>query len=260
MSAHRCCVPPLCRLVLFVGATADLATFSGVGELLRTGLTLGTKQQHTATIEAATKLCVGFVVVVLREKPSTLHLRTIPAPSKMSSFKAEHPLGKKGEEAFVGGYDEGGIPTTCHPSHVLSFFAFRFPLLATPFCCFLAADKRKGEAEKILSKYPDRIPVICEKADRSEIPDIDKKKYLVPADLTVGQFTYVIRKRIRLPPEKAIFIFVNNYIPPTCTDPFPPTLPPFLPSFLPPSFLPLQVYGRCSRARIGRSPSERFTA
>ncbi|GAB5036629.1 autophagy-like protein 8 [Nannochloropsis oceanica] len=76
-------------------------------------------------------------------------------------------------------------------------------------------DKRKAEAEKILSKYPDRIPVICEKADRSEIPDIDKKKYLVPADLSVGQFTYVIRKRIRLPPEKAIFIFVNNYIPPT---------------------------------------------
>jgi hypothetical protein len=37
-------------------------------------------------------------------------------------------------------------------------------------------DKRKAEAEKILSKYPDRIPVICEKADRSEIPDIDKKK------------------------------------------------------------------------------------
>lgn len=39
----------------------------------------------------------------------------------------------------------------------------------------------------------------------------------MPADLSVGQFTYVIRKRIRLPPEKAIFIFVNNYIPPTCT-------------------------------------------
>ena len=28
--------------------------------------------------------------------------------------------------------------------------------------------------------------VICEKADRSDIPDIDKKKYLVPADLSTG--------------------------------------------------------------------------
>jgi len=57
--------------------------------------------------------------------------------------------------------------------------------------------------------------VIVEKAEKSDIPDIDKKKYLVPADLTVGQFVYVIRKRIKLSPEKAIFIFVSNVLPPT---------------------------------------------
>lgn len=39
-------------------------------------------------------------------------------------------------------------------------------------------------------------------------------RYLVPKDLTVGQFTYVIRKRIRLSPEKALFIFVKNVLPP----------------------------------------------
>jgi len=49
----------------------------------------------------------------------------------------------------------------------------------------------------------------------SDIENIDKKKYLVPADLTVGQFVYVIRKRIKLAPERAIFIFVNNTLPPT---------------------------------------------
>lgn len=76
-------------------------------------------------------------------------------------------------------------------------------------------DKRKSEAQRILDKYPDRIPVICEKAEKSDIPDIDKKKYLVPSDLSVGQFVYVIRKRIKLNPEKAIFIFVNNALPPT---------------------------------------------
>lgn len=79
----------------------------------------------------------------------------------------------------------------------------------------LTIEKRQAEAQRIRSKYPDRIPVICEKADRSDIPDIDKKKYLVPADLTVGQFVYVIRKRIKLSPEKAIFIFINNVLPPT---------------------------------------------
>ncbi|KAG2435899.1 hypothetical protein HXX76_007094 [Chlamydomonas incerta] len=76
-------------------------------------------------------------------------------------------------------------------------------------------DKRKAEAARIKEKYPDRIPVIVEKAERSDIPDIDKKKYLVPSDLTVGQFVYVIRKRIKLSPEKAIFIFVKNVLPPT---------------------------------------------
>jgi len=76
-------------------------------------------------------------------------------------------------------------------------------------------DKRKAEAQRIRAKYPDRIPVIAEKAADSDIPDIDKKKYLVPADLSVGQFVYVIRKRIKLKAEKAIFIFVNNTLPPT---------------------------------------------
>jgi GABA(A) receptor-associated protein len=46
--------------------------------------------------------------------------------------------------------------------------------------------------------------------EKSDIATIDKKKYLVPADLTVGQFVYVIRKRIKLSPEKAIFIFVDE--------------------------------------------------
>ncbi|KAG8217426.1 autophagy-related protein 8 precursor [Butyriboletus roseoflavus] len=79
----------------------------------------------------------------------------------------------------------------------------------------VATEKRKQEAERIRQKYPDRIPVICEKADRTDIPTIDKKKYLVPSDLTVGQFVYVIRKRIKLAPEKAIFIFVDEVLPPT---------------------------------------------
>jgi len=75
-------------------------------------------------------------------------------------------------------------------------------------------EKRSAEAGRIRQKYPDRIPVIAEKNSSSSIPDIDKKKYLVPADLTMGQFVYVIRKRIKLPPDAAIFIFVNDSLPP----------------------------------------------
>ncbi|KAG8637017.1 autophagy-related protein 8C-like isoform X1 [Manihot esculenta] len=76
-------------------------------------------------------------------------------------------------------------------------------------------ERRQAESARIREKYPDRIPVIVERAERSDIPDIDKKKYLVPSDLTVGQFVYVVRKRIKLSAEKAIFIFVKNVLPPT---------------------------------------------
>ncbi|KAI9094289.1 hypothetical protein K1719_026871 [Acacia pycnantha] len=76
-------------------------------------------------------------------------------------------------------------------------------------------ERRQAESARIREKYPDRIPVIVERAEKSDVPEIDKKKYLVPADLTVGQFVYVVRKRIKLSPENAIFIFVKNILPPT---------------------------------------------
>merc|ERR1711881_12808 len=62
-------------------------------------------------------------------------------------------------------------------------------------------EKRRAEGEKIRRKYPDRVPVIVEKSPKARIGDLDKKKYLVPSDLTVGQFYFLIRKRISLRPE-----------------------------------------------------------
>lgn len=82
--------------------------------------------------------------------------------------------------------------------------------LIFPF--FLLIEQRAAEAARIIEKYPDRIPVIAERRQGTDIPDIDKKKYLVPKDLTVGQFVYVIRKRIKLSPEKALYIFVNKQL------------------------------------------------
>ncbi len=75
-------------------------------------------------------------------------------------------------------------------------------------------EDRIQESYKAINKYPDRIPVICEKSQNaSKTPDIDKTKYLVPFDLTIGQFMYVIRKRLKLPAEQAIFFFINGMIP-----------------------------------------------
>jgi len=77
-------------------------------------------------------------------------------------------------------------------------------------------DKRLEESTKIRQKYPERVPVIVEKVSRSQINDIDKRKFLVPSDISVAQFMWIIRKRISLPPEKAIFLFVDKTIPQSC--------------------------------------------
>ena len=72
-------------------------------------------------------------------------------------------------------------------------------------------EKRKAESDNILKKYPSRIPVIVEKSKScKDMLEIDKTKYLVPDDLTMGQFIFVIRKRLKITPEKALFIFINN--------------------------------------------------
>jgi GABA(A) receptor-associated protein len=76
-------------------------------------------------------------------------------------------------------------------------------------------EDRKAESLRVLQKYPDRIPVICEKNGKAnnDTPTIDKNKYLVPMDLTVGQFLYVIRKRIKIQSSLSLFIFIDGYIP-----------------------------------------------
>jgi GABA(A) receptor-associated protein len=78
-------------------------------------------------------------------------------------------------------------------------------------------EKLKEESKRILAKYPDRIPVIVEKYSgvADSLSELDKCKYLTPNDLTVGQFMFVIRKRLKkkIRAEEALYLFVNNTIP-----------------------------------------------
>ncbi len=62
----------------------------------------------------------------------------------------------------------------------------------------------------MLQKYNDRVPVVCEKAPGASIPDIDKTKYLVPKEFSVQQFIYIIRKRLKLEKEQALWLFING--------------------------------------------------
>ncbi len=70
------------------------------------------------------------------------------------------------------------------------------------------------ELDTLRKKYPNHICVYVQKSTRAaDLPPLDKQKYLVPKDLTVGSFMFMIRKRMTLPPEKALFLFIGNTLP-----------------------------------------------
>ena len=80
-------------------------------------------------------------------------------------------------------------------------------------------DERLKESTKILTKYPDKIPIIVTKYRKCKnLEDIEKNKFLVPADLTIAQFTYIIKKRLNISAEMSIYVFVNGESLPTSSD------------------------------------------
>jgi len=64
--------------------------------------------------------------------------------------------------------------------------------------------------EKLLGKYPDRVPVLVV----SKVSEIDALKYMVPKDRTIATMMVQLRKHIKMTPKQAIYLFVNNTLPP----------------------------------------------
>ena len=72
-------------------------------------------------------------------------------------------------------------------------------------------EQRLKESTRIVERYPDKVPIICEKYKRDKsLYTIDKNKFLAGGDLTMGQFIYVIRKRIKMKPEEGLYLFIDN--------------------------------------------------
>ena len=66
--------------------------------------------------------------------------------------------------------------------------------MPTQFQKKFSFDKRRLEANRIIEKFPDKIPIIVEQGKSDKLPKIDKSKFLVPQDITVGQFMTIIIK------------------------------------------------------------------
>ena len=88
--------------------------------------------------------------------------------------------------------------------------------VSIPYKDILSEEKRKLESQRVLERYPSRLPIIVERTQNNDptLPDIDKKKFLVPFDLTVGQFFYVVRKRLKLAADQALFFYAGGELAP----------------------------------------------
>jgi GABA(A) receptor-associated protein len=69
---------------------------------------------------------------------------------------------------------------------------------------------RVEESNRILSKFPDRIPVIVITNNSKLEKMLRKNKFLVPYDLSVSSLLANIRSQMKLDPSKALFIFCDN--------------------------------------------------
>ena len=78
-------------------------------------------------------------------------------------------------------------------------------------------EERKKKSFKMTSLYPDRVPVIIEMSPSSAsyssyTTASHKIKYLVPHDVTMGQFIKILRDKLKLEPSVALFFFINNKV------------------------------------------------
>lgn len=77
-------------------------------------------------------------------------------------------------------------------------------------------EERFDEVQRIKKRYPEHIPVICEKERKANIMSCDddlKSKYLLKRNMTICEFIYIIRNKIKLSPEKGLYFFINGIIP-----------------------------------------------
>lgn len=79
---------------------------------------------------------------------------------------------------------------------------------------------RTAEAKRILDKHPTKVPVICERSARSDLPVLTRKKFLVPGTMLCGEFKYVVHKDLSsangaLSSDQTIYLFVGSTTPKT---------------------------------------------
>ena len=65
-----------------------------------------------------------------------------------------------------------------------------------------------SEIQRIRQKYPNRYPFIIHPENHLQ-PEIDKNKFLVPGDLTIGNLILVVKNRLKITKEKSLIFTIK---------------------------------------------------
>jgi ubiquitin len=114
----------------------------------------------------------------------------------------------------------GGMDATNLPQVGSGEDAFKAPAAIAGGRCSefkrsMPFEQRQEQSRKMLAMHPGKVPIIIERADGvTETEQIDRKKFLVPRGMSMGQMACIVRKRLHLPPGAALFLFVCGRIMP----------------------------------------------
>lgn len=72
-------------------------------------------------------------------------------------------------------------------------------------------ENRLRISDEILLKHSSSVPIIV---DAKKDIKLNKNKYIVPRNLSIGQFLYVLKKKINIKSNESIFLLCNKTIVP----------------------------------------------
>ena len=71
-------------------------------------------------------------------------------------------------------------------------------------------EQRIEQYEKIKNNYADKIPIILERGNNCTINKIIKTKYILSYSVTMAEFMKIIRGKLELDPERALFFLADG--------------------------------------------------
>ena len=74
----------------------------------------------------------------------------------------------------------------------------------------LTFETRENESRKIIEQNPNKVPIICLKDPNSHLIEMKKTRYLLDKSFTISQFTSLIKQKLKLNSNEALFLIAKK--------------------------------------------------